>query len=107
MPGTSIQNESHDLAEQWVLEQIDDQFRDEIIPERSTIEVGKLNQCDCIPVVLRDSRGRRWWLVSVQSAGLTDLVATYKFSFDIDGEYTRTDYEADRADMAHSDGERN
>ena len=105
------QNESYDLAEAWVLEQINDELHDEVITDGTTIDATDLHQCDCVPVDLKDSQGRLWQLVAVKWGGTFfpssgNLAATYRCVGAEKG-YTRADYEADRADMAHSDGERN
>lgn len=104
-------NESLELAEQWVVEQIDGELHDEQVVEGLTIDAGDLDSCDCVPVDVTDSRGRRWQLVSARRTGVFfrppgELTATYRH-IGCDKPHTRADHEADRADMAHSDGEVN
>ena len=70
-------NESYDLAEKWVVEQIDDELRDERVPEGTEIDAGDLQECDCIPTGVKDCRGRRWVLVAVRS-DRHGLGATYR-----------------------------
>ena len=70
-------NESYELAEQAVLEQINDELQNEQLPEGTTVLVGDMQECDCIPTGVTDSRERRWVLESVRAVKY-GLEATYR-----------------------------
>jgi hypothetical protein len=61
-----IENESYDLAEKHVADQINDELHDEPVMDGTTIEASDLEECDCVPIDLRDSRNRHWRLVGVE-----------------------------------------
>lgn len=69
---------SYSLAEGFVVEQIDDALRDEVIREGTTIDVGDMQDCDCIPIRVKDCRGRKWDF---------DSAAAEKFSTKITARY--------------------
>jgi len=76
-------NESYRLAEEWVVGQIDDELKDTAVPEGSTIDVGELHQCDCVPLDVKDGRGRRWRVSGILWSGNVcrlsgTLTATYE-----------------------------
>ena len=66
-------NESYELAEKFVIEQIEDQMDMDLV----MATVGDMNECDCIPIVVHDSGRNRWDLVSVAYSGKR-LLATYE-----------------------------
>ena len=58
-------NESYELAREWVLEQINREVRGNVIPSGRTIRVGDMQKCDCIPFNVLDCQNRRWSLDAV------------------------------------------
>ncbi len=70
-------NDSYDLAEQCVVEQINDELKNEVTPSGSTVDVGDMQTCDCVPVWVTDTRQRRWNLQAVVW-DRSELVATYE-----------------------------
>jgi hypothetical protein len=79
-------NESYHLAEEWVRSQIDDALHDEPVMDGSEIEAAELHQCDCVPVDLRDSRGRRWRLKSVGWSGSLTRLELDPARWHVDGD---------------------
>ena len=72
-------NDSYDLAAEFVVEQINDQLNDEHVLEGTEVDVADLQDCDCIPINVRDQRGRAWDISGVQCAKYSrDIDATYK-----------------------------
>ena len=73
----SSENESYELACEWVAEQIDDELRDEVTLAGTTILVGDMQSCDCIPLSVTDCRGRLWVFESAKTEN-SDTVANYE-----------------------------
>ena len=63
--GTS-KNESYDLAEAWVIKQIDDALHGSTVPRGTMFTARELHQCDCVPIDFSDNQGRRWQLLSAE-----------------------------------------
>lgn len=77
-----MSNESYKLAEDFVVEQINDQLDSEwdaVGPGSTvTVTVDDMQDCDCIPVIVRDRHGNRWDLDGVLRHLPTRLTATYE-----------------------------
>lgn len=76
-----MNNESYELAEQWVVKQIDDELRDKQVRAGSIIHVGGLADCDCIPINVTDCRKRKWDLQEAHRGphrGGRHVYATYR-----------------------------
>ena len=76
-----MENPSYDAAEQYVIEQIDDELRDEIVHVGTEITVSGLEDYDCIPIQMKDCRGRGWSLVSaikVWHIASYEITVTYR-----------------------------
>ncbi len=67
-------NDSYDLAEAYVVEQIDGLTHTNT-PAGSWISVGDMQTCDCIPTLVIDPRRRLWRLIQVNfSCGVISAV---------------------------------
>ena len=76
-------NESYYLAEQWVVGQIDEELGNCDVHGVATIDAGEMHQCDCVPIDVIDSRGRKWRLSAIVWSGTLSrvrgtLTATYE-----------------------------
>lgn len=64
-----MSNESHDLAEAFIVEQIDKEMKDAETHTGVTVPVDGLQDCDCIPLSVVDLQGRTWWLKTAECRG--------------------------------------
>ena len=69
-------NESYDLAEEWVREQIN-AHADLVVKAGEEITVAGLNECDCVPVSITCPGG--WWQLCGVNRHLRGLDATYRW----------------------------